>query len=162
MLASEDVHAAFRADLGPTDEEIALALAAHPAVRWRKLFALADRLTPQDLRVEWTGGGDPESGVFLLHHPDYSPLVREVITMLSELDVVVPFNWSDWHTSTPLFPEATGLAEAPVADAARLATTYIRGERFGDGATQQALQNGALLAILARLRRWFETERPEA
>jgi hypothetical protein len=60
-----------------------------------------------------------------------------------------------------LFPEATGLAEAPVADAARLATTYIRGERFGDGAIEQALQNGALLAILARLRRWFETEHPE-
>nr|MDT0656751.1 O-acetyl-ADP-ribose deacetylase [Micromonospora sp. DSM 115978] len=161
VLASEDVHAAFRANLGPTDEEIALGLAAHPAVRWRELFALADRLTARDLRVEWTGGGEPEPGLLMLHHPGYSPAVLELIRMLSELDVVVPFNWSDWHTSSPLFPAATGLAEAPVADAARLATTYIRGERFSDGAIEQALRNGALLAILARLRRWFDTEHPE-
>ncbi|GAB3831832.1 O-acetyl-ADP-ribose deacetylase [Dactylosporangium cerinum] len=161
VMRSVDAHLAFRANLEPTDEEIALALAAKPAIRWRELFALADRFTPQDLRVEWTGSGEPAPGVLTLHYPDYSPAVREVVRMLSELDVVVPFNWSAWHTSSPLFPEATGLAEAPVADAARLATTYIRGERFSDGAIEQALQNGALLAILARLRRWFETEHPD-
>ena len=43
---------------------------------------------------------------------------------------------------------------------ARLATTYVRGERFGDGAIQQAIENGALLAILNRLRRWFKIEHP--
>jgi O-acetyl-ADP-ribose deacetylase (regulator of RNase III) len=161
VLASEDAHGAFRANLEPTDEQIALALAAHPASRWRELFALVDRFTPQDLRVDWTGGGESEPEVFMLHHLGYSPAVREILRVLGELDVVVPFNWSDWHTSSPFFPEATGLAEAPVADAARLATTYIRGERFSDGAIGQALQNGALLAILARLRRWFETEYSE-
>jgi len=59
-----------------------------------------------------------------------------------------------------LLPDAAGLMEAPVADAARLATTYVRGERFSDGAIQQFIENGALLVILNRLRRWFETEHP--
>lgn len=160
VLLSEDAYTAFVSNLEPTDEEIAVALAAQPAERWRRLFTLADSLSPGDLKVRWGGGDEKALGVFTFGYPLYSDSVQEIISLLDGLGVIVPFNWPEWHRASPLFPDAAGLTEAPVADAARLATTYVRGERFSDGAIQQAIDNGALLAILDRLRRWFETEYP--
>lgn len=110
--------------------------------------------------MPWHGGGEKEPGVFILSYPLYSDSVQAIIELLYELGVIVSFNWPEWQRSSPFFPDAAGLMEAPVADAARLATTYVRGERFNDGAIQQSIENGALLAILNRLRRWFETEHP--
>ncbi len=40
------------------------------------------------------------------------------------------------------------------ADAIRLATTIVRGERFGDGHIAQAVERGTLQAILASLAAW--------
>jgi O-acetyl-ADP-ribose deacetylase (regulator of RNase III) len=159
VLLNQDAYTAFVNHLGPTDEEIAAALAAKPTQQWRRLFDLADGLSPGKLEVRWRGGGEHEPGVLTLHHPHYSDSVQAIIEALYELGVIVPFNWTEWHRTSPLFPDAVGLMDAPVADAARLATTYVRGERFSDGAIQQSIENGALLAILNRLRRWFETER---
>ncbi|WP_426514688.1 DUF6508 domain-containing protein [Dactylosporangium sp. McL0621] len=160
-MLDQDAYTAFVNHLGPTDEEITAALAAKPAERWRRLFDLADSLSPGKLQVRWRGGGETEPGVFTLHYPLYSDSVQAIIESLYELGVIVSFNWPEWHRTSPLFPDAAGLMEAPVADAARLATTYVRGERFSDGAIQQSIDNGAFLAILNRLRRWFETERPD-
>jgi O-acetyl-ADP-ribose deacetylase (regulator of RNase III) len=161
VLLDQDAYTAFANHLGPTDEEIAASLAAKPAEQWRRLFALADSLSPGNLEVRWRGGGEHEPGVFTLNYPLYSDSVQAIIEALYELGVIVSFNWPEWHRTSPLFPAAAGLMEAPVADAARLATTYVRGERFSDGAIQQAIDNGAWLAILNRLRSWFETERPD-
>lgn len=144
---------------GPTDEEIAAALAAQPEEAWRRLFDLADALTPDDLKVTWQGGEETEPGVRTAPWPEYSPAVRRILDALSELGVVVVFDWTEWHRRSPLFPDGRGLRDAPVADAARLATTYIRGERFSAGSIQRAIENGALQAILDRLRRWYAEER---
>ena len=160
VLLDEDAYSSFVATLEPTDEEIAAALATKPAERWQRLFDLADGLSPEKQEVRWDGGGTNEEGVITLSHPVYSETVHAIVESLYELGVIVSFNWPEWHQTSTLFPDATGLMEAPVADAARLATTVVRGERFGDGAIQQAIESGALLAILNRLRRWFETERP--
>jgi O-acetyl-ADP-ribose deacetylase (regulator of RNase III) len=160
VLLDEDAYRAFVATTGPTDEEIAAALAAKPVERWRRLFDLADSLSPGKLEVRWRGGDEKEPGVFTVGYPVYSDSVSAIVESLYELGVIVSFNWPEWHRTSPLFPDAVGLTEAPVADAARLATTFVRGERFSEGAIHQALENGALLAILNRLRRWFETERP--
>jgi len=160
VLLDQDAYTAFVNNLGPNDEEIAAALAAKPADRWRRLFDLADSLSPGDLDVRWRGGGEKRPEVLTLNHPIYSDSVQAIIESLDELGVIVSFNWPEWHRTSPLFPDAAGLMEAPVADAARLATTYVRGERFSDGAIQRSIENGALLAILNRLRRWFETEHP--
>lgn len=161
VLFSPEAYAAFEEALkaaGPTDEEIAAALAEQPVGRWKRLFALADALTPEDLRVTWEGGDEVKPGVVTAPYPRYSPAINEIVTMLDDLGVIVPFDWPEWHRTSPLFPRADGLAEAPVADAARLATTFVRGERFNDGSIQEAIENGALQAILDRLRRWYHEE----
>jgi hypothetical protein len=161
VLLDQDAYTAFTNYLGPTDEEIAASLAAKPAEQWLRLLDLADSVSLGNLEMCWLGGGEQKPGVFTLNHPRYSDSVQAIIESLYELGVIVSFNWPEWHRTSPLFPAAAGLTEAPVADAARLATTYVRGERFSDGAIQQAIDNGAWLAILDRLRRWFETERPD-
>ncbi|WP_239161620.1 DUF6508 domain-containing protein [Acrocarpospora phusangensis] len=141
------------------DESIAAGLAAHPAERWHALFAAVDALTPADREVTWEGGRENAAGVTQLPYPVYGEGFLRVVRLLGEL-AVVPFDWPGWTRASPLFPEGRGLAEAPVADACRLATAYVRGERFTDGALESGLRNGALDAVVERLRRWFAEERP--
>lgn len=162
VLFGADAHTAFVNALeatGPADEDIAAALARGPEHRWRRLFEIADSLTAEDLDVEWGGGQRTESGAIQAPYPRYSEPVEEIRRLLSELGVVVAFDWASWMGVSPVFPRAEGLAEAPVAEACRLATAYLRGERFTDGAIEQAIDNGALRAILDRLRRWHDDER---
>ncbi len=134
------------------DENIAAGLAAHPADRWRRLFAAVDALTAAERVVTWE---TPENQ---LPYPVYSERFWQVVRLLAELDVVVPFDWGAWSASSPLHPDGRGLAGAPVADAARLATAYVRGERFCEGTLETGLANGALDAIFDRLRVWCTEE----
>ena len=126
-----------------TDEEIVAHLSEWPAQRWQELFAVADALTEADREV----------GVSQVPYPKYSERVNQLRTLLPVLE----FNWKQWVKGNPLFPEGHGLAEAPVADAARLSTVYLHGERFNEGAIGIALRSGAFDAIIARLRHWYET-----
>ncbi|GLX93313.1 O-acetyl-ADP-ribose deacetylase [Herbidospora sp. NBRC 101105] len=130
------------------DENIAAGLAAHPEEHWRRLFAAVDELTPADRVVTWEA---PENQ---LPYPVYSERFWRVVRLLAELDVIVPFDWGAWSRASPLHPDGRGLAAAPVADAARLATAYVRGERFCEGTLETGLANGALDAIFDRLRGW--------
>ncbi|MFC4584791.1 DUF6508 domain-containing protein [Sphaerisporangium corydalis] len=125
---------------------------------WARLFALVGGLTPADLEVRWGGGQALADGGVQAPFPIYGDAINVIIGLLYELDVIVVFDWPNWHLASPLFPYGRDLADAPVADAARLATTFVRGERFSEGAIQQAIEGGALQAIFDRLRRWFDEE----
>jgi O-acetyl-ADP-ribose deacetylase len=92
-----------------------------------------------------------------LGYPVYSDAFMAVHTLLYDLDVVVPFNWPDWNGMS-LYPHGAGLEAASVADAARLCTVYVRGERFSDGAIGQALNDGTFDQIFKRLRTWYGSE----
>jgi hypothetical protein len=135
-----------------TDEEIVAHLSEWPAQRWQELFAVADALTEADREVVWGGGQELSPGVSQVPYPKYS----ERVNRLRKLLPVLEFNWKQWVKGNPLFPEGHGLAEAPVADAARLSTVYLHGERFNEGAIGIALRSGAFDAIIARLRHWYE------
>ncbi|MEU6137441.1 DUF6508 domain-containing protein [Nocardioides sp. NPDC047086] len=111
-----------------------------PETRWRELFEAADALTLEDHEVA---------------RPVYSDRVRRVYRSLPGATV----DWMKWMRGNPLLAEPALLAAAPLADAARLATVYTRGERFNEGVYGRALQDGSIDAIIARLRTWFESER---
>ncbi|MEU8246564.1 DUF6508 domain-containing protein [Nonomuraea sp. NPDC048916] len=147
-------------DAGPTDEEIAARLAAQPEERWQELFARAGALTAADLEVGWGVGQEISPGVTQMPYPVYSEAVTRITGLLGELGVVVAFAWPGWHRAAAISPDGRELRDLPVADAARLATTIIRGERFSEGTIGAALRGGALQAILDRLRRWHDHERP--
>ena len=96
---------------------------------------------------------------FIFPFPLYSDAVNELQTLVYDLGLIVSFDWMHW-TGTVRYQGGDGLASAPVADAARRMTAIIRGERFCDGTIADTLGDGTLTAVLARLRHWFDTERP--
>nr|WP_281401344.1 DUF6508 domain-containing protein [Actinokineospora xionganensis] len=126
-----------------------------PDAHWQRLFARMDGLTDADREVKWGGGKEVSPGVTQLPYPIYSDAIQDIRHMLP----IAVFDWPKWMRDNPVFPEGAGLDERPVADAVRLATAYLRGERFSDGAIEQAIENGALRAIVDRLRKWTEQEK---
>jgi hypothetical protein len=142
----------------PSDLEIQAAMAGQPAGLWQELFAAVDLLDAGASQVQWTGTARPADGMMFLPHPVYSPAVQSIEGLLYELQVIVPFDWMAWDQVR--YADGDGPVGAPVADAARLATAVVRGERFCDGTIAQALSDGTLSAALARRRQWFDEEHP--
>jgi hypothetical protein len=141
----------------PTDEEIAARLAGNPAKRWRELFELIDSLGELDGHISWVAPVQTGPKEFIAGYPVYSDAFNAIHALLYELDVVVPFNWPEW-SGQQLYPHGDGLDSVAVAEAARLCTVYLRGERFSDGAIGQALRDGTFDRIFKRLRTWFDSE----
>ena len=141
--------------LDPSDAQVEAELRSMPESRWREAFEAADALTAEDRDFAWGGGQKTESGAIQMPYPAYSDRVRQLYRSLSGASV----DWMKWMRGNPLLSDPSLIAAAPVADAARLATVYVRGERFNDGVFGRALQDGSIDAIVARLRTWFESER---
>jgi len=102
--------------------------------------------------VEWssrTGSGTSEDP-FTLAYPGYSPAVTRLIAALVAANAMAVFRWMDWGGSRQ-FRGGVGLVEAPVADAMRLVTTVVRGERFCDGTIAAAVEDGSLSAAAERI-----------
>jgi hypothetical protein len=87
------------------------------------------------------------------HHfpfPIYTDAVRALIHTLGGEDLLVFFDWMNWPGFTDRWP-AERFASGSVADAARLVTTAMRGERFSDGFIESLLIGGVLQAAVRRL-----------
>lgn len=131
---------------------------------WPQLWAAVDALLPADQIAVWRGGqvedhlaaGTPVYGV---PYPVYDETVERIIQLLYDLKVVTTFDWPTWFR-LQRYPGGQGLDAAPAAEAVRLLTSYVRGERFSDGAIEQGFQDGSIGAALSRLRRWWR-ESPE-
>lgn len=144
-----------REALDPSDAQVESELRTVPDATWLEAFSAADALTAEDRDFTWGGGQKTESGAIQMLYPAYSPRVRHLYRTLPGASI----DWMKWMRGNPLLSNPSLLATAPVADAARLATVYSRGERFNDGVFGRALQDGSIDAIVARLRTWFESER---
>ncbi|MBF6079051.1 hypothetical protein IU498_30955 [Nocardia beijingensis] len=72
-----------------------------------------------------------------------------------EVDAIVGFPWTKWDFKTA-YPGGRDLETA--ADAARVLTAVICGERFSDGTILAALTAGTLTSALQRLRTWHEQQ----
>lgn len=144
-----------REALDPSDAQVEAELRSVPDETWLEAFSAADALTAEDRDVAWGGGQKTESGAIQMPYPAYSPRVRQLYRSLPGASI----DWMKWMRGNPLLSDPSLLVAGPVADAARLATVYTRGERFNDGVFGRALQDGSIDAIVARLRTWFESER---
>lgn len=122
---------------------------------WHDLLRLADDFAARphaedDCRWEppATGSDDVTSPGY----PTYGERVQRACKALYNVGAVTPaYHWmgrpaqvmpSDGHELQP-------------ADAIRVATTIIRGERFCDGAIGQALEEGTLQNVLTSLAAWY-------
>jgi hypothetical protein len=151
----------------PTDAEIEAGLGTQPESRWQELWDAWAEVEAEPTHVAWAGGDQVgttvvdgvERPVLQMPYALYSDSVERLRRAIGGLGIIVVFPWPDWEGMTR-YRSGQGLADAPVADAARLATAVLRGERFCEGNIEAALDDGTLAAIIQRLRRWFDHERP--
>lgn len=120
---------AAQAASDPTDAEIMAQVAPPSDERWSALSAL-----PQ-----WAG------------EPWDDDSITELVGLLCALELVPPFDGNAWF-STDRYPNGRGLADASPADAVRLITSYVRSDRFREGALRVALDDGSIAAAIARVR----------
>lgn len=140
----------------PTDAEVEATLRAAPPERWRALAAAADEVAAQP-PAEWVRWevGRRVDGATHMPYPVYSDAVERLHGALGAVGAVVVFGWTDWEEGQRY--DAAALATAPAADAARVVTSVVRGERFGDGTIAAALDDGRLLAAARRLVEWWDS-----
>ncbi|MGY1684966.1 DUF6508 domain-containing protein [Geodermatophilus sp. SYSU D00867] len=123
---------------------------ATPEARARLRTALrAVRRTRQPL-AEWRGGQQGADGAIHFPFPVYHPAVDRLVSALYQVHAVVPFDWMHWDGARR-YPRAEDVSNAPVADAVRLVTAIVRGERFCDGTIAAALEDGRLPAAAQRV-----------
>ena len=137
----------------------ALVDAASPM--WSQLWALTSRLREMDpielVRVQ--GGGRDEKGVIDMPWIDYDPIIYVIEKLLYELKVIQGLDWGEWLSDRGLenAMALTSVESGSLLDTVSMMTAIFRSERFGSGAIAETLRNGALLALLDRLRRLVES-----
>lgn len=100
--------------------------------------------------VPWTSPGARDEGVRHVPFPKYPPLVQRVTELLYEIGAITPaYQWMDHEPPRPGDDGAIG-----AADAVRLLTAVVRGERFGDGCIAKALENGSFAGAVQALITW--------
>jgi hypothetical protein len=86
----------------------------------------------------------------VLAYPHYDEGVTQLIAALQAANAQPVFEWMGWD-GFRRYPGGEGLAQAPVADAMRMVTAIVRGERFCDGTISKAVEDGSLLASAERV-----------
>ena len=123
---------------------------ATPRERARlRVAVLAVQQAPPPL-AKWQGGKPDADGVIQIPFPEYHPAVDELVTALYQAHAVADFDWMHW-AGTLRHQDASAVRRASVADAVRLVTTLVRGERFSDGTIASALEDGRFLAAVQRI-----------
>ncbi len=101
--------------------------------------------------AEWRGGQRGADGVIQAPFPVYHPAVDRLVSALYQVHAVATgFDWMHWDGARR-YPHAADVLTAPVADAVRLITVIVRGERFSDGRIASAIEDGRLLAAAQRV-----------
>jgi hypothetical protein len=152
-----------------SDRSIEKALRHSSAGLWRQLFDAARGYLSESEHGSWAGGQQidtmfidgEERPVFQMPYVAYSDNVGRIVSLLTEVGAVFPFDWQSWD-SVERYRGPTALRTAPVADAARMATVVIRSDRFCEGTIDAAIEDGTFGAILERLLRWYDSERDES
>jgi hypothetical protein len=140
----------------PESEELKAVLFQAPPAAARRLRAAIEvvkGLIEQGRPVVgWspTAGDGSAADPLVLSYPEYDEGVRQLIAALLAVNAQPVFDWMRWDGSRR-YPGGVGLAQAPVADAMRLVTVIVRGERFCDGTIARAIEDGSLLASAERI-----------
>src|ERR1700760_5161094 len=138
-----------------SDVEILAGMVAAPAKAWDKLWLVADALPSGERRVPVANPGEGKPRIY----PFYEDAAEELQRVVYDAGLVPEFSWTAWSGFFRYQEGHEDLAAAPVTEAARVMTTIIREERFGEGMVTQALENGTMTAVLDRIRHWYYSER---
>lgn len=126
---------------------------------WGRLITVAGEfaaLSHAEGDFGWSSAKEQPDGVIMMGYPKYGERVERACSALAEVGAVTPaYPWM--QQPSPAIPD-DGLLSA--ANAIRLATAMVRGERFCDGTVGQAVEKGTLQAILTSLSSWYGNRSP--
>ena len=103
-------------------------------------------------RVTWPESQRTPDGILRWTGPVYPPVVDRFERALYATGWIVPFDWPRWAAGPGrrFLDDPARVAHAGPADLARILTTVIRSERFGDGVIGEAFASGLIDAVLRR------------
>ncbi|MGW7007393.1 DUF6508 domain-containing protein [Streptomyces sp. NPDC054933] len=131
-----------------------LDIATERADAWGRLLAVADEfaaLSHDEEDFRWKRAERRADGVMVGGYPVYAERVERACRALAEVGAVTPAY--HWMQQRP--PAVSDDGQLVPAEAVRLATAIVRGERFGYGTIGQAVESGTLQAVLASLSAWY-------
>ena len=156
-----------------TDDELLKGLRGADEIAWTELRAAGEALEQAraargDELVRWEGGDEvatavvdgEERPVFSMPYAVYDEVIDRARAALGGVGAVQVFDWMSWPDLERYARGGDELDGATAADAVRLATAAIRSDRFNEGSFGAAVENGAVTAIIRRLLRWYDSERP--
>ncbi|MDQ1400268.1 MAG: hypothetical protein QOK20_2200 [Acidimicrobiaceae bacterium] len=138
--------------MGNDDDLIVAQLEAVPEAFWIELLRARGAFDAEGEHVTWL---EPSGG---FAYVTYSEHLTTFVAALQAVAPVVYFDWAKWG-GIARYPGGHGLEAAPVAEAVRLVTAIVRAERFNDNMIGASAQDGLLVSIDNRLRRWRNEER---
>ncbi len=138
--------------MGDDDDLIAAQLEAVPEELWIQLLRAREAFDAAGELVTWR---TPPGG---FAYVTYSEHLTTFVAALQAVAPVVHFDWSKWG-GIERYPGGRGLEAASVAEAVRMVTAIVRAERFNDNMIGASAQDGLLVSIDDRLRRWRNEER---
>lgn len=155
-----------RPDDRAENEQILEQLRAAPAAAWVRLEAALAALEADPAPMTWDGGDQrtmivngEQRVVTAMPYAVYSEAAEEVRRALAGAGAVFAYDWMSWpHLRA--FSGGTGLDEAPVTDAVRLATAVLRSDRFTEGSYGGAIADGTVAAVVRRLLAWHRETAP--
>lgn len=88
-----------------------------------------------------------------------SPEATAFIAALHHEQFITPFDWVSWAEEARRYSEGgeAALATADLTTLRKLWTSYVRADRFSEGALASAFESGQITALLRRLRQIRDT-----
>jgi len=124
---------------------------------WEKLFALIPQIESSKDFIE-SGGiiegkKDPES--FIITPIIETKVVLDFESIMYELGLVIPFNWSIWDEGREIV-EKGNYSNLDTITLLKILTSFIRNNRFCDGALAARFEDRAIEKVLKEIKKNIE------
>lgn len=99
---------------------------------------------------EIKGGDKNPDGSIQMPYADHNPLIYSLLYALDDKNLLIPFNWSEWHEGRDWYAN-TDEAKFDTLDqetALKLITAVVRNARFNEGALLRAFEDGDIPKII--------------
>jgi len=129
--------------------------------QWSELWAIAAAISELATPGEWGGGNvidrtDDGHNVYAMRFIIYAEPVIGYEQLFYEMDLVVPCEKVLDQCRT--IDQLEWMDSASIADVVRFNSFILRGDRFGEGFSGEAIDAGAIAAIVEKLKEWRKSQ----